>query len=127
MKIGFVSDSLGALAFEDMLDTAQRLGVDGVEMTTCGWSTGPHLDLEALATSRQARQAFSDAFERLGMENIALNANGNPVHPGDPAQGEGLRQTIVAAGELGLKTVCTMSGLPGGTATDAMPNWVVSS
>jgi sugar phosphate isomerase/epimerase len=28
---------------------------------------------------------------------------------------------------LGIKTVCTMSGLPSGSASDSMPNWVVSS
>ena len=28
---------------------------------------------------------------------------------------------------MGIKTVCTMSGLPAGSADDKMPNWVVSS
>ncbi|MFD1810147.1 sugar phosphate isomerase/epimerase family protein [Gemmobacter lanyuensis] len=28
---------------------------------------------------------------------------------------------------MGIKTVCTMSGLPAGSAKDLMPNWVVSS
>ncbi len=28
---------------------------------------------------------------------------------------------------MGIKTVCTMSGLPAGSAGDLMPNWVVSS
>ena len=43
MKLGFVSDSLGGLSFEAMLDEAVRLGVSGVEMNTGGWSTAPHL------------------------------------------------------------------------------------
>ena len=58
---------------------------------------------------------------------ISLNANGNPLHPTDPAQGQGLRDTIRLAGEMGIQTVCTMSGLPAGSANDVMPNWVVSS
>ena len=45
MKLGFVSDSLGGLEFGDLLDTAKRLGVDGVEVNTGGWSTAPHFDL----------------------------------------------------------------------------------
>jgi sugar phosphate isomerase/epimerase len=28
---------------------------------------------------------------------------------------------------MGIKTVCTMSGLPAGSAADKMPNWIVSS
>ena len=31
MKLGFVSDSLGAMPFEELPDTAARLGVSGVE------------------------------------------------------------------------------------------------
>jgi sugar phosphate isomerase/epimerase len=75
-----------------------------------------------------ARQkTFKAGFADRGLEIISLNANGNPLHPTDPAQGEGLRNTIRVAGEMGIKTVCTMSGLPAGNATDTMPNWVVSS
>ncbi|MGR3199045.1 MAG: sugar phosphate isomerase/epimerase family protein [Paracoccus sp. (in: a-proteobacteria)] len=127
MKIGFVSDSLGGMSFDEMLDSAARLGVAGVEVNTCGWSTGPHFDMAAMKSSPAARSAFMDAFAARGLEVIALNANGNPTHPTEPQQGEGLRDTIRIAGELGLKTVCTMSGLPAGRAGDEMPNWVVSS
>lgn len=127
MKIGFVTDSLGGLSFEEMLDQAVRLGVDGVEVNTCGWSTGPHVDMAAMKSDAGARRAFLQAFEARGLQIIALNANGNPVHPTEPQQSEGLRDTIRIAGEMGLKTVCTMSGLPAGRAGDEMPNWVVSS
>lgn len=127
MKLGFVSDSLGNLPFEAMLDHAQRLGVQGVEVNTCGWSTAPHCDMAALLASETKRRAFAQAFETRGLEIISFNANGNPLHPTDPAQGIGLRDTIRLAGLMGVKTVCTMSGLPAGSPTDTMPNWVVSS
>jgi sugar phosphate isomerase/epimerase len=110
-----------------MLDEAVRLGVAGVEVNTCGWSTAPHLDLKGLLASAGRRRAFRDAFEARGLEIVALNANGNPLHPTDPSQAEGLRDTIRLAGEMGVGTVCAMSGLPGGCAGDRMPNWVVSS
>ena len=42
-------------------------------------------------------------------------------------RGEIALRVIRAAREMGIKTVCTMSGLPAGSATDTMPNWVVSS
>ncbi|SNS98984.1 sugar phosphate isomerase/epimerase family protein [Tropicimonas sediminicola] len=127
MKLGFVSDSLGGMSFEAMLDAAVRMEVSGVEVNTCGWSTAPHFDLAAMLGDAGARKAFRAAFAERGLEIISLNANGNPLHPTDPAQGEGLKDTIRVAGELGITTVCTMSGLPAGTATDTMPNWVVSS
>lgn len=127
MKLGFVSDSLGGLPFEDLLDTAVRLGVSGIEVNTGGWSTAPHFDLLAMKASVQARAAFRAAFDSRGLEIVSLNANGNPLHPTQPEQGECLKDTIRLAGEMGIKTVCTMSGLPAGRAGDLMPNWVVSS
>lgn len=127
MKLGFVSDSLGGMGFDAMLDHAARMGVSGVEVNTCGWSTAPHFDLAAMVKDAGARRSFARAFADRGLEIIALNANGNPLHPTDTAQGQGLRDTIRVAGEMGIKTVCTMSGLPAGSPGDTMPNWVVSS
>lgn len=127
MKLGFVSDSLGGMSFDDMLDNAVRMGVSGIEVNTCGWSTAPHFDLQEMLTQAQSRTNFLNAFKERDLEIISLNANGNPLHPTDPAQGQGLKDTIRVAGELGVKTVCTMSGLPEGQAGDKMPNWVVAS
>ena len=127
MKLGFVSDSLGGMSFTDMLDHAQRVGVSGVEVNTCGWSTAPHFDLKGLLGNKTAQAAFQKEFSDRNLEIISLNANGNPLHPTDPTQGQGLRDTIRVAGEMGIKTVCTMSGLPAGSANDTMPNWIVSS
>lgn len=127
MKLGFVSDSLGGKSFEEMLDNAKRMGVSGVEVNTGGWSTAPHFDLSAMKSSANERKAFLKAFADSGLDIISLNANGNPLHPTDLAQGECLKDTIRVAGEMGIKTVCAMSGLPAGSANDIMPNWVVSS
>ena len=127
MRLGFVSDSLGALPFDAVLDHAARLGMSGVEVNTGGWSTAPHVDLAALGSSADARSAFLAAFASRGLEVIALNANGNPLHPTQPKQGRCLHDTIRLAGDLGIRTVCTMSGLPAGRRGDLVPNWVVSS
>ena len=127
MKLGFVTDSLGAMSFTEMMDHAERMGVAGVEVNTCGWSTAPHCRMDDLLGKPVAQKAFKAEFERRGLEIISFNANGNPLQPTDPKQGEDLKKTICLAGEMGVKTVCTMSGLPAGSAKDTMPNWVVSS
>jgi sugar phosphate isomerase/epimerase len=127
MKLGFVSDSLGGMKFDELLDHAARMGVDGVEVNTGGWSTAPHFNLKDMKASAQARKSFQKSFSDRGLEIISLNANGNPLHPTQTEQGECLKDTIRVAGELGIKTVCTMSGLPAGSDGDLMPNWVVSS
>ncbi|MEZ5450923.1 MAG: sugar phosphate isomerase/epimerase [Thiolinea sp.] len=127
MKLGFVSDSLGGMSFADLLAHAQRMGVSGIEVNTGGWSTAPHFDLATMKQSRQAQKDFLQSFADHNLEVISLNANGNPLHPTDKKQGVCLHDTIRVAGEMGIKKVCTMSGLPAGNANDTMPNWVVSS
>lgn len=127
MKLGCVSDCMADLTRDAMLDRAAALGLNGVEVTTGGWSRAPHVDLAELKANPKARRRFRRAFESRGLEIVSLNASGNPLHPTDRAQGDCLLDTIRLAGEMGIGTVCTMSGLPAGTATDTTPNWVVSS
>lgn len=126
-RLGFVTDSLGNLPLREMLKQAERLGVSGLEINTGGWSTAPHFDLAQMLASADDRKALKRSFQEHSLEIISLNANGNPLHPTQPEQGQCLRDTIRVAGELGVKTVCTMSGLPEGRAGDRMPNWVVAS
>jgi sugar phosphate isomerase/epimerase len=128
MKIGLVSDSLGHLPFEAMLDTAASLGIAGIEFNAANWTSAPHLNLAELLASATARKDFTSAVHSRGLEIIALNANGNQLHPVDgKKQSEALYDTIQLAGLLGVKTVCLMSGLPEGAKGDTMPNWVISS
>lgn len=128
MKIGMVTDSLGHLGFEEMLDTAAAAGIEGVEFNTCNWTTAPHFDLENLAKNASARKSLSSAVTARGLDIIALNANGNQLHPTDGArQSADLYDTIRVAGDLGISTVVLMSGLPEGARGDTMPNWIISS
>jgi sugar phosphate isomerase/epimerase len=127
MKIGVVSGGLAKLSLDEMLDRSLELGMSGVEVNTGGWSTAPHCDLARLIASNQERREFAAAFRARGLDIVALNANGNPLHPTDPIQADCLRDTIRLAGELGVKTVCAMSGLPAGGPGDKLPNWVVVS
>lgn len=128
MKLGFVSDSLSNLTLPQLLDKAVELGVSGVEVNTGGWSTAPHFDIAAMAKDKGARDTLRQEFSSRNLEIISLNANGNPLHPESGAvQAACLRDTIRIAGEMGIKTVCCMSGLPAGGPGDKTPNWIVSS
>ncbi|WP_395157120.1 sugar phosphate isomerase/epimerase family protein [Ilumatobacter sp.] len=128
MKIGLVTDSLADLAFEEMLDTAAELDIQGIELNTSNWSSAPHADLAGLLDSAPQRRALLKAIDSRGLELFALNANGNQLHPTDgDRQSKNLYDTITLAAELGVPTVVCMSGLPGGAPTDVTPNWITSS
>ncbi len=126
MKLGFVSDSLGGRSFTKMLDAAVVLGVQGVEVNTGGWSAAPHFDMADMQHASN-QKAFRKAFTDRNLQIIALNANGNPLHPTDPRGSACLKDTLRIAGAMGITTVCTMSGLPAGAAGDSMPNWVTNA
>ena len=68
MKLGFVSDSLGGMSFKDMMDNARRMGVSGVEVNTCGWSTAPHCNMDDLLGNATAQKAFQKEFDDRGLE-----------------------------------------------------------
>jgi sugar phosphate isomerase/epimerase len=128
LKIGIVSDSLAQLAFPEMLATAERLGIQGIEFNTGNWSTAPHLSLSTLVKSRAAREEFAGRVKAHHLEIIAFNCNGNALHPQEGPQHDGVvRDTIRLSGLLGLKKVCLMSGLPGAGPGERYPNWIVSS
>ncbi|HFI5309812.1 TPA: sugar phosphate isomerase/epimerase family protein [Serratia liquefaciens] len=126
MKLSFCTDSLGRLPFEAMLDRLGELGVFGVEMTTGGWSSAPHLDTVALLQDAGKRRRLMAALESRGMKIAALNVSGNPLEPG--VLGEKHRHetdnTLALAAGLGVKKIVMMSGLPPAAPGDSIPNWI---
>ena len=126
MKLSFCTDSLGHLPFEQMLDKLLELGVYGVEMTTGGWSAAPHVPTAALLESATKRQQFLQAIESRCMTIAALNVSGNPLDPRELGQRhqQDTENALRLAGELGVKKIVMMSGLPPASPHDTVPNWI---
>ncbi len=129
MKLGLYTDSLADRTLEEAAAFCARLGLSQVELGCGNWSPAPHVDLDALTADGGRRTALTDMLASHGLSISVLNCSGNPLFPGE----KGGRDRAVAektfrlSGQLGLKTVVMMSGLPGGCPGDRMPNWVVSS
>ncbi|MFS8050548.1 sugar phosphate isomerase/epimerase family protein [Rhizobium sp. BR 314] len=126
MRLSLVTDILGYLSFEDMLDTVSKLGFEAVELGCGNWSKAPHLKLDELLSSELAREDFLDALNRRGLSIAALNCSGNQLHPGPSGKEHRsvVDKTFRLAAKLGVKTVVMMSGCPGGTPSDELPNWI---
>ncbi len=127
MKLSICTDAMADLSFTEMLDKCVELGVEGVEMTGGGWSPAPHFRADELLTDKSLLQSRLKEIEARGLEIAALNCSGNPLDPG--ALGERHRQeieqTVRLAGEIGVKKIVTMSGLPAAAPGDMVPNWLV--
>jgi sugar phosphate isomerase/epimerase len=127
MKVGMVTDSLGHLPFEEMVETAAKLGIETLEFCCGNWSTAPHLDLDAMLESSLERENFLAKLRDHGLEISALNCSGNQLAPGElgKSNDEVVRKTFKLAKLLGVRRIVMMSGLPGGPG-DQNPNWVIT-
>jgi sugar phosphate isomerase/epimerase len=111
-----------------MLDKVGELGVRGVEMTTGGWSSAPHLNLDLLLESETERTNFSAKLHDHGLEISALNCSGNPLAPGKRGKVHDrvVRKTMKLAQLMGIRRIVLMSGLPGGPG-DQNANWITTA
>ena len=128
MKIGMITDSLAEMGLDELLRTAAELGIERLEFAGGNWSRAPHLKLDLLLESENARREFLAKLGGHGIALSALNCSGNPVHPGEHGKRhrEVTRKTIKLASLLGVPRVVMMSGCPGGPG-DANANWVTTS
>ena len=65
MKIGLITDSVGHLPFDSVLDLARDQGLSSVEVATGNWSEAPHADLPALVSSAEARPSSRERSPRV--------------------------------------------------------------
>ena len=128
MRIGLTTDSLGHLTFDELLETAANLGIQTLEFGCGGWSSAPHVNLNALLESQVERENFLAKIRAHELEISALNCSGNQLAPGKRGQSNDqvVRGTLKLAGLLGVRRVVMMSGLPGGPG-DQNANWITTA
>ena len=96
-------------------------------MTGGGWSKGPHFRADELLADKGLLKTKLKEIEARGLEVAALNCSANPLDPGPMGERhrKEMEQTIRLAGEIGVKKIVTMSGLPAAARGDKVPNWLV--
>jgi sugar phosphate isomerase/epimerase len=124
MTIALLTDALGDLPLDAALGWCAERAINGVELGVGGYSPAPHLDLERLLASEAERLRFGERLASHGVELVALNASGNPLHPDAAiaqAHSRALRGAVELAAELGVSRVVAMSGCPGGPGGGGWP------
>nr|WP_300152215.1 sugar phosphate isomerase/epimerase [Propionicimonas sp.] len=126
MNVGLLTDSLSGLARREVFAEAARLGITTVELAAGNWSSSPHMKIDELVASEAAREELLGELGEFGLELEALNASGNQLHPTLGAEHDRVvRQTIRLAGQLGIRTLVMMSGLPAARG-DSFPAWITT-
>jgi sugar phosphate isomerase/epimerase len=127
MKIGVFLVLFSERPFDEALDYVKQAGCETVEIGCGGFPGAAHCDPAALLADKAARQRFADAVTTRGLEISALSCHGNPLHPDRTfaeASDRDFQNTVKLAAELGVDTVITFSGCPGGSPQATTPNWV---
>lgn len=127
MKLGVFNPAFGKMSFDKFLDYVVGNGVNAVEIACGGYVGDAHCKPKELLGNDKAIADFKAKIESRGLTISALSAHANPLHPnpeiGEPHK-EAVTNAILLAEQLGVDTVVTFSGCPGGGPDDKTPNWV---
>lgn len=129
MKIGSLSAAWSGQPLEEVLDFFAGAGLQAIEIGAGAYPGTAHCDAAKLNADAKARKAFVKAIESRGLVLSALSVHGNPLHPSKKIATEhhnAFREAVKLASSIGVKCVNGFSGLPAGSATDKVPNWVVA-
>jgi sugar phosphate isomerase/epimerase len=127
IPIGVFDPVYGKMPLDQMLDTVSALGLEAMEIGTGGYPNNLHCPLDELVEDTAKAKAWKKKFEDKGIQVATLSCHGNPVHPDAnhaAKDADTFRKTVRLAQILDIKVIVTFSGCPGGTPTDAQPNWI---
>jgi len=127
MRIGVFTVLFQKLSFEEVLDRALAAGVTAVEIGSGGYPGNHHCPVEELLADAGKRKQYQHALASRGLILSALSCHYEPLHP-DPRIAQESRdvfnKSVRLAQMLDVPVVNVLSGTPGGSPTDTMPNWV---
>ena len=126
MKLGVLTNLFGKMSLEEALTKFEALGIEAPEIGCGGYPGKAHCDPKVLLNDQKALDEFKATLARHHIELSNLSAHGNPVHPDKKIAKEfhdDFIDAVLLAEKLGIDTVVTFSGCPGGSPEDKTPNW----
>lgn len=125
MELCVFNPVLGDLDLAQSLEMLAKKGVESMEMG-CGGYPGK-LQLNPVEIDDNQIIDIKNLFVKYSMKIAALSCHGNPISP-DPEIAKAAHNDFIAAcklaAKLGVKTIVTFSGCPGGAKEDTTPNWI---
>lgn len=127
MKLGVMNPVLNEYPFEEALKYLHSLGVQAIEIGAGGFPGNAHLKPEELIGKPDKVKEYKELLAKYEIEIAAISCHGNPLHPQKEIAEDfhnQFKNAILAAEELGVKTIIGFSGCPGDCETSKYPNWV---
>jgi len=127
MKLGVMTPVLYSMDLESALKYLSTLGVQTVEIGTGGYPKNLHLNPKDYFANPAKARELKSLLAKYNMKISAFSCHGNPVHPNKILARQfhdEFIDTLKIAQMLGVDTVVTFSGCPGGCPAATTPNWV---
>lgn len=127
MKLAVFSPVFGNMTLEEMLKYLSEKDVHSLELGVGGFPGKKHADPEVLLADDAKLKEFLDIFKKYDVEICALSCHGNPVHPDEKIAAsyhKDFENACLLAEKIGIDTIITFSGCPGGSKDDKTPNWI---
>ena len=127
MKLSVFAVLLGGLPFEEACRYLKNAGAQAVEIGCGGFPGKAHCDAKDFLEHPEKIAQMQATLEKYHLEISALSTHGNAVHPVKEIARqfhEDFENAVLLAEKLGVDTVVTFSGCPGGCPEDKTPNWV---
>ncbi len=126
MKLGVLTNLFASMDFEEAIKKFKELGIESLEIGCGGYPGKAHCNPEVLLADDLKLAEWLAVIDKYGMDISALSVHGNPVHPNKEEARryhEDFERAVLLAEKIGVDTIVTFSGCPGGSAEDKMPNW----
>ncbi len=127
MKLGVFTNLYRELPLDEALALYESLGIESVELGAGGNPGNHHCDPKVLLSDDAALAEWLETVKRHNMTIAALSVHGNPVHPDKSVAAkdhEDFVNAVLLAERIGVDTIVTFSGCPGGAPGDKTTNWV---
>ena len=126
MKLSVFAVLLKDRPFDEACKYLAEAGVQQVEIGCGGYPGKEHCDPEVLLHDDKKLEEFKNTLKKYNLTIAGLSTHGNAVHPVPEIAKkfhDDFVNAVLLAEKLGVETVVTFSGCPGGSPVDCTPNW----
>ena len=127
MKLSVFAVLLQDKPFDKACEYLAAHGVQAVEIGCGGFPGKAHCDAKDFLAHPEKITEMQNTLKKYNLEIAALSTHGNAVHPDKEIARqfhEDFENAVLLAEKVGVDTVVTFSGCPGGSPEDRTPNWV---
>jgi sugar phosphate isomerase/epimerase len=131
MQLGLFTAVFSQYSLDEMLIELKRYpGITALEIGTGCWPGSAHINVDACLKDPDVARSWKTKLDDAGLSISAFSCHGNAIHPNaEIAEHDDsiFRNTVLLAEKMGVSTVVTFSGCPGGGPEDKVPNWITAA